>query len=194
MTQNKNIRLIALATALLLLVAFIAMQFSDEVVWGPIDFVFAGALLFGTGLTFELLARRAGGLTYKLAVGLGLAATFILLWANPAVGIIGNEDEPANLMYGGVLAVALIGAILSRFQSRGMARAMFATALAQTSVTAVALIARMDRLPESSIPEILNVNGPFITLWVGSALLFRQAAGDANARTAVTAEAQRFGR
>lgn len=192
MTQKKSILLLALGTALLLMVPLVGMQFSDEVDWGLFDFIFAGALIFGTGLTFELISRRAGNPTYRFAVGLGLAAAFILMWANPAVGIIGNEDEPANMMYGGVLAVAFIGSILARFQPRGMSRAMFATALAQTSVTAIALIAGMDRLPESSAPQILNVNAFFITLWVGSALLFRQAANDS--RVGVTPDAQRIGR
>jgi hypothetical protein len=43
-------------------------------------------------------------------------AAFILIWMNLAVGIIGSEDNPANLMYGGVLAVAIVGAFMVRFR------------------------------------------------------------------------------
>src|SRR5688572_15513319 len=43
--QNKNIFLIVLATAFILLIPLIAMQFTDEVNWNLTDFVIIGALL-----------------------------------------------------------------------------------------------------------------------------------------------------
>ena len=42
-------------------------------------------------------------------------------------------------MYFGVLAVGFIGAFIARFQPRGMARALFATAVAQALVPVIAL-------------------------------------------------------
>lgn len=53
---------------------------------------------------------------------------------NLAVGLIGNEENLANLMYIGVLAVGLIGAAIARLEPGGMARVLFAMALAQTLV------------------------------------------------------------
>ena len=135
----------------------------------------AGALLFGTGLTYELVAKRMSTIAYRVAVGVALATAFILVWANLAVGIIGSENECANLMYIGVLAIGLIGALIARFQPRGMARALFATALVQALVTVIALIAGMHRYPGSSVTEIVNLNLFFVALWVGSALLFQRA-------------------
>ena len=35
----------------------------------------------------------------------------------------GSEDNPANLQFGGVLLVGLLGAVLARFRAPGMARA-----------------------------------------------------------------------
>ncbi len=175
MAQNKNILYLVLAAACILLVPLIAMQFTDEVAWSPGDFAVAGALLVGTGLAYELITRRTGNIAYRLAVGLALATALFLIWANLAVGLIGSEDEPANLMYIGVLAVGIIGALMARFQPRGMSRALFATALAQALVAALALLAGMYRYPGSSVSEIINVNGLFVVLWVGSALLFRRA-------------------
>lgn len=173
--QNKNIVRIALATAFILLLPLLAMQITDEVVWNLADFVVAGALLFGTGLAYELVARKAGNIAYRVAVGVALAAALLLVWMNLAVGLIGSEDELANLMYIGVLAVGIIGAIIARFQPHGMARALFATALAQALIAVIALIAGMHQYPGSSVSEILNVNGFFVALWVGSAWLFRRA-------------------
>ena len=163
------------AAALILLLPLIAMQFTDEVVWDVTDFAFFGALLVGVGVTFELAARKTGNTAYRSAVGVALAAAFILVWVNGAVGIVGSEDNDANLMYYGVLAVGLIGAFVARFQPRGMARALFATALAQVLVAVIALIAGLGS-PWSGPLEILVLNGFFVALFVGSAWLFRCAA------------------
>lgn len=113
---------------------------------------------------------------YRFAVGLALAAAFILVWGNLAVGIIGSEDERANLMYVGVLVVGIIGTIIARFQPRGMARALIAMALAQALVAVIALIAGMQRYPGSSVFEILGLTGFFVALFLGSAWLFQYAA------------------
>ena len=166
---------VALVTAFLLLLPLLAMQISDEVVWDPADFAFAGALLFGIGLTYGLAARKAGNIAHRAAVGVALAAALLLVWTNLAVGIIGAEDDPANLMYAGVLAVGTIGAIIACLRPRGMARALFATALAQASVAAISLVFGLGSR-WSPPAEILSLNGFFVVLFAGSALLFRYAA------------------
>jgi hypothetical protein len=112
---------------------------------------------------------------YRSAIGVALTAAFVLVWLSLGVGIIGKDGDPANLMYFGVLAVGIIGAIVARFQPHGMARALIATALAQALVAAIALIAGLG-LPWSGPAEILLLNGFFIALFAGSAWLFRRAA------------------
>lgn len=174
-TTYKSAIRVALATALILLLPFLAMQFTDEVVWDLADFAVAGVLLFGAGLTYALLARKAGNIAYRAAVGVAVAAALVLVWMNLAVGIIGSEDNPANLMYIGVLAVGIIGALFARFQPHGMARALFATALAQALVAVIALIARLG-YPWSGPLELTLLNGFFAVLFAGSAWLFRRAA------------------
>lgn len=82
---------------------------------------------------------------------------------------------PANLMYLGVLAVGVTGAIIARLRPHGMARALFATALAQALVAAIALIAGLG-LPYSPPAEIVLLNGFFIAMFAGSSWLFRSAA------------------
>jgi len=168
MVRYKRIVRIALVTALILLVPLLAMQFTDEVVWNLADFVVGGALLFGTGLAYELIARKWGNTAYRAAVGVAVAAALILIWINLAVGLIGDEENPANLMYIGVLAIGVIGAFISHLRPRGMSRAMVATALAQMSVGVIVLIA--------GLGFTLIVDGAFAALFFGSALLFREAA------------------
>ena len=99
-TYKAAIR-IALATGFLLLLPLLAMQFTNEVVWDVADFIVAGVLLFGTGLTYKLAAIKVGNIVYRSAVGFAFTAAFILIWVNGAVGIIGSENNDANLMYGG---------------------------------------------------------------------------------------------
>jgi hypothetical protein len=178
--QHKNILRIALATSFLLLVPLVAMQFTDEVVWNLADFVVAGLLLFGAGLTYELVARNMGSHAYRIATGLAVATGLILIWVNLAVGLIGSEDNPANLMYFGVLAVGIIGASIGHFRPRGMARALFATALAQALVPVIALIVWSPGV--SSIEAFMGMVGVFgantffVVVFLVSAGLFRTAA------------------
>ena len=89
-TGARNIIRIVLATALLLLVPAVAMQFTNEVNWGPLDFVHAGALLIGTGLAYEIASRKLRTARQRVVVGLALAVAFLLIWAELAVGIIGG--------------------------------------------------------------------------------------------------------
>ena len=118
---------------------------------------------------------------YKSAIVLALATAIILVWLIGAVGVIGVEGDPFDLMYFGVLAVGIIGAITTRLQPHGMARALLATALAQALVTVIALIIGKHQSSVSSVPEILILNGFFIALFLGSARLFGHAARDETA-------------
>ncbi len=169
------------AAAFILLLPLVAMQFTDEVNWNAFDFVVAGALLLGAGFAVELVVRQVDNRAYRLAACMALAGALILVWVNMAVGIIGSEDEAANLMYFAVLAVGAIGAFLARFRPRGMARALFAMALAQALAAVIALIARWGATGPNWRLEIIVLNGFFVVLFAGSALLFQKAAQERSA-------------
>ena len=77
-------------------------------------------------------------------------------------------------MYFGVIAVGIIGTIISRFRPKGMVRTLLAMALAQALVALIALIAGLG-LPWSGTAEITLLNGLFIVMFVGSAWLFKRA-------------------
>lgn len=171
----RSLTRVVLATAFILLLPLLAMQITDEVDWNLTDFAVAGGLLVGTGLAYELAARMAGNIAYRAAAGVALAAALLLVWLNLAVGIIGTEDDPANLMYIGVLAVGIIGSIIARFQPHGMSRALIATALSQALVAAIALIEGLGS-PASGPLELSLLNGFFVAMFASSAWLFRRAA------------------
>jgi hypothetical protein len=170
----RSVALVATITGALLTIPLVAMQFTDEVVWTAFDFAAAGALLFGAGLAYRLVTRRCGNLAYRAAVGLAVAAALALVWVNLAVGLIGSERNPANLLYGGVLAAGVIGALAVRAQPRGMARTLLAMALIQAAIAALALVAGLGSTDSPSL--IVGANGFFVALFAASALLFRSAA------------------
>jgi hypothetical protein len=95
------------AGAALLLLPLVAMQFTDEVKWDLADFMFAGALVVGVGVSYELAVRKTGSRACRAGVAIALATAFVLVWANAAVGIIGSQDNPANAMFHGVPAAGI---------------------------------------------------------------------------------------
>ena len=90
MTQNRRLIGIVLTVVLLLLIPFIAMQFTDEVKWTPPDFVGAGVLLLGTGLLCEFVLRKVKKIKYRLLICGALLLVLLLIWLELAVGIFGT--------------------------------------------------------------------------------------------------------
>ena len=174
--MNRAVLGVALATVLVLLVPLVASQFTDEVAWSAADSIIMGVLIFGTGLSYIMLSRYSSNFTYRLAIGLALGTTLFMVWANLAVGLIGSGPHMGNLMYIGVVAVAIMGAFSSRFKAAGMERAMYYCALSLVLIAAIALIAKMDSYTGASMIEILGVNGFFAALYAISGLLFRNVA------------------
>jgi hypothetical protein len=165
-----------IVAVILFLLPLAGVLFTDEVDWDETDFIVFGAMLLGACGTYELATRVTGSTAYRGAVGVAVVAAFILIWMNLAVGIIGSEDNPANLMYGGVLAVAVFGGLIVRFQSHGMAHVLVATALAQTLVGIIALSAGLGSTGANWPRVIVVLTGFFSALWLLSAWLFRKAA------------------
>jgi hypothetical protein len=166
----------ALITGLLLLIPLLGNHFVDGWNWPPSGFVLVGTLLFGTGLTYQLVTRNWDTIAYRAAVGVALATAFVLFWGNFVQAA--DDVNPAAVMYLGVPIMGIIGAVIARFKPDGMARALFATALAQALVLAIALTIRNPQVVPWS-PAVLRGfvgNAFFVMLFVGSALLFRRAA------------------
>lgn len=143
--------------------------------WKPGVFVLAFVLLLGgAGLIYELITKKKlSNRTYRFAVGVALAAVFILVWMNAAVGgILG--DDPANMMYFGVLLVGIIGASIARLEPSGMARALFATAFAVVLIPVIAWLIGTPAFANGMV-AVFGLHAFFGLLFVGSAVLFRRA-------------------
>ena len=140
--------------------------------WTGSDFAFASLLLFVPLSIYELVVRKSGDPDYRMGAGVALVAALLLLWVSGAAGI---TDSEVDVLYLLALAVGVIGAVVARFEPRGMARAMFATAFALSLAGAGALIAGLVAA-HTAMFEVLGITGVFATLFVGSAWLFRNAA------------------
>jgi hypothetical protein len=156
------------AAAGLLLLPAVAMRFDSGVNWSASDFAVMGAMLFVACGAYELATWRSGITAYRAGVGVAILAAFLTVWVNLAVGMFGSEQNPANLLFGGVLAVGVIGAAIARLRPMGMARAMLATAVAQAAMTLYALVGGY---ADAALPI-----GAFMLPWLASAAVFKKAA------------------
>lgn len=150
--------------AALLSVPLIAMQFTDEVDWTVFDFLLMGVLLAAVGGCFELAMRMSRNWTYRIGFGIAVVTGVLTVWVNLAVGMIGNEDNPANLVFLGVLLVAAVGAVAARFRADGMSKAMAAAAVAQGGASIYAVTLGETR-------DAIFIAG-FCLLWLAAAGLF----------------------
>ena len=178
----------ALITALILGIPLLRDLSVNGLNWDIRGFLLVGAvatLLFGIGLTFQMVIRKVGTTTYRAAVGVALVATFLLVWGNFVQGA--DHVNPAAFDYFVVPMVGIVGAALARFQPNGMARALFVTALAQALVLAIALIIRNpDVTPwTGAVLRGFGGNALDFLLFVGAALLFRKSASLESAPGAV---------
>ena len=165
----------ALTTALITAIPVLGNRFVDGWNWNFGAFVVVAVLVFGIGVTYELVTRNVDTIAYRAAVGVALVAPFLLIWTNFVQAA--DDVNPVAMMYLVVPIVAIIAVAIARFRQDGMARALFATALAQGLVLAIVFM----RNPPvtswtSAVWRGFGGNAFFLVLFIGSALLFRRAA------------------
>lgn len=163
------------AAAGLILLPLVAMKFTDEVAWTESDFVAVILMLGSVGLGLEL-AVRIRNRAFTMAAGLALMVSLLSFWFSGAVGIIGQESEASNLLFLGVIAIALAGSAIGLFRPAGMAVAMVVAAVAQGAVPVVASIIGDSKMAAIWAPEVIILTIIFTALWLASARLFQQAA------------------
>ena len=174
----KNFVRPAIFTGVVLAAGVIGNQTVDGFNWSAFDFVWVTVVLMTAGLLFEFISTRSSSLVFKAAVGVAVLASLMLVWVNGAVGVLGNEDNPANLMYFAVIVTGLMGLGLSRFKAKGLARTMFTMALVQAIIPVIALSVWGDQYFDDASPipvlvQVLGITGFFCTMFVFSGLLFR---------------------
>jgi len=165
-----------IAAAALLTVPALAMRFAPQAGfdWSPADFVVMGAMLAVACASLELAMRASGDWAYRLGAVVAVGTGFLTLWANLAVGLVGDEGNPANRLFLGVLLVAGAGSLLARRRAAGMAAAMLAAASAQLLAAAAAL--SVTQAGPGRAAEVAALLGIFPAGWLAAAWLFHRAA------------------
>lgn len=88
--KNKRLTIILASVAILLLIPFVTMQFTNEVNWDIMDFAIMGVLLLGTGLLCELILRKVKSIKHRIIICGVVLFMFFLVWAELAVGVFGT--------------------------------------------------------------------------------------------------------
>ncbi|RBP46577.1 hypothetical protein DES53_102968 [Roseimicrobium gellanilyticum] len=175
MTKKSLLPVLLVPTCILSIPAAAMLFRVEGWAWGVADFIVMWVLIASVILTYKLVTRKAAGGSYRSATGVALFAGLALVWVNGAVGLIGSGENPANLLYAGVLAIGVIGAVKARFEPLGMGWTLFVMTFAQLLVPFVALMVRPGDFSPGVLP-VLGLNGVFVLLFAGSALLFWRAA------------------
>ncbi len=171
--------------AALLITPAVAMRFTEEVQWTMSDFLFAGIILIGAGVIAELAVRASGAWSYRIGAGLAVLASVLLIWINGAVGIIGSEDHPANLLYLGVVLAAFVGGVVSRFLADGLSLSMIIAAVIQVVIGVVAVLRGWGEGSENWPQPVIVLSLVFGLIWLASAALFRRAGRIQSAATPI---------
>ena len=155
--------------ALVMLVPTVAQVTVAGMNWDTFDFAVFGAMLLAGCLGFEVVLRLgAESAAYRIAACLAIGGAFLMVMANLAVGIIGNEGNPVNLLFFALLAAGAFGALAVRFEASGMARVMTLLAILQGLLGIGLAVTGIGFTPVFTLF--------YLGLWLGAGALFRRAA------------------
>lgn len=167
------------AALALLLTPLVMMQFSDEWHWTIGSFVFAGIVIGGLGLLYELAERASANRAYRAGVAVALLTSFLTVWTTIV------RDDGNGMGFFLLVMAAVVGGFSAWFQPAGMARTMFGVAIMQALLgIAIATAPSTASVPDGPGNALL-FGGVFTALWLISATFFGAAAkGDRKAAAA----------
>jgi hypothetical protein len=158
------------AALALLLTPLAMMQISDEWHWTAGSFVFAGIMIGGVGLLYELAEKLSGSRAYRAGAAVALLSSFLTIWTT----IVRDDGTGAGFIRG--IMAAGVGGFAAWFRPAGMARTMFGVAIMQALFgLAIATAPSTASVPEGVFRALVS-GGFFTALWLVSAALFRVAA------------------
>ena len=160
----------------LILILLIVMQFSNEINWSE-TLAYSIILLIAGGLyeLYQWLKKQSK--MYRIARYIGLFWIFFLGRVSGAIGIIGSENNPANIMYRAIPGIIIIGSLISQFKPYWMAFTLFITAFVQILVPIIALFIWPSKVSwgEAWVIGVFILNSIFSLIFIISALLFLRA-------------------
>ncbi len=142
-----------------------------------VEFVLLG--LFGLalfGLFCFLVTRFPGNRYYRYGIAVGMVTGFLLFWVNGAVGIIGSENNDANMMYLLVLLLAFLVSIAVGFRPAYLMWVMRGSAVAFVIIAVLALVFDVGVSGPVWPWDVVWITGFFMALLLFAGWLFQQAA------------------
>ena len=116
-------------------------------------------------------------LAYRCGIAVWAGASFLQVWMNLAVGIVGDTDNAQNQGFFGVVVAAAACAFVARLRPDGMVRAMLATAGVQAllglRVATAPITARVEPMGATGVLVLTSL---FSAMWLISAGLFHYSA------------------
>ena len=165
-----------------LLFPFIAVESADalglsedDAFFDRLPLLLLALILIGIIIAVVLTWKNKSGI--RSALGLALFTSFLIVWMNAAVGIIGSEENRINIIYYGLVIFSIIWVMFENYSVLGFARSMFASMIVAVLLgVSVMIIAGINGVSFIGLIQIAALNGMFATLYGISALLFRRSA------------------
>ena len=160
----------------LLLTPLAMMQVSSDWNWTIGDFLFAGTMIGGLGLLYELAERASGSRAYRAGVAITLVASFLTVWTMLV------RDDGTGMSFFMLVMAAAVGAFAAWFRPAGMARTMVGVAIMQLLLGIATATALVTATTAGGPSKALVFSAVFAALWLIAAAFFRAAAkGDREA-------------
>jgi len=154
----------------LLLTPLAMMQVNPDWHWTIGDFLFAGTLIGGVGLLYELAERASGSRAYRAGVAITLVASFLTVWTTLV------RDDGTGISFFMLVMAAAVGAFAAWFRPAGMARTMVGVAIMQLVLGIATATAPVTATTAGGPFKPLVFSAFFAALWLIAAAFFRAAA------------------
>ncbi|UVI39380.1 hypothetical protein [Qipengyuania spongiae] len=154
----------------LLCLPAIAMRFTGEVDWTASDFVFAAVLLSALGIGAEIAVRVGRNAPHCAGIAIGALGSFLTVWINAAVGMLGSENEATNLAFIALVGIAVAASFTVWFRPGPMRLIAAALAVWQFGV---GIAAGVWTMPGHAVEW--GVLAFFAAIWSASAACFHVA-------------------
>lgn len=162
-----------LATLIVLVIPLVGTFTVEGWNWDGFDFVVAGIVLFTAFFMIEFLAKKMRDIPSRVATGITVVTTLLIVWVNLAVGIIGDGNN-TSACYMLVVPVGFIGLALSRLKPQGLSYTAFAMAAVMLLVPTVAwLIGNPDIHQETQVLKVFILSAGFAFWYIVAGVLFR---------------------
>lgn len=152
--MTKGILRPLIATLIILLIPLVGTFTVEGWNWDAFDFVIAGIVLFTAFFMIEFLARKMRDIPSRIAAGITVIMTLLIVWVNLAVGIIGDGNN-TSACYMLVVPVGFLGLAVSRLKPKGLSITACVMAAIMLLVPSVAWITGNQDLAQD--PNVLKV-------------------------------------